>query len=164
MPQIIRSPVAQMKGRTLIPHRNAKKNQKRIEPAPPRRNPYSKYLVEGTSLVFLEQVTEEANERARLAQEALLGERAFHRYNGWWETPYENIIENEQKILKSLRDDKERLRLQKEEAERKKLENYNLLIQNIGLKKQRAMENSAEVIDYIKTRDNPYHFVDDKRF
>ena len=62
--------------------------------------------------MHLEQMTEEANERARAAQEALLGERAYYRYNGWWETPYENIVEREQKIKESIREDREKNRLE----------------------------------------------------
>ena len=43
-------------------------------------------------------VTDEANERARLAQEALIGEKVYSNYKGWWETPYQNIIEPERQI------------------------------------------------------------------
>jgi hypothetical protein len=76
-------------------------------------------------------MTEEANERARLAQEALLGERAIKLYDKWWETPYQNIIENEQKIIESLRQEREQTRLQKELIERQKVEDYKFVIQTV---------------------------------
>ena len=131
----------------------------------PKKNPYAKYLVENQSLVYLQWMTEEANERARLAQEALLGERAIKLYDGWWETPYQNIIENEQKIIESLRQEREQTRLQKELIERQKVEDYKFVIQTVERQKQKAVQNTVAVKEYLDNKDSSsYNFEDDRRY
>ncbi len=51
----------------------------------------------GKSLVYLEQMTEEANERARIAAEALLVENINRRYYDWTHIPEQLIVEQEEK-------------------------------------------------------------------
>ncbi len=53
---------------------------------------WAKYLVPGQSLVYLQQATEEANERARIAMEEMIVKNLYKRYEGWEELD-EKVVE-----------------------------------------------------------------------